>query len=195
MNRLRTRLATVAPLFLLAGCTEQEISDGIEDAILSFLGAIGKVILISLGLLLAFSAVLFIGMASIALGLRRKKVDVGALALFVLGGGVILSAWPLIFSQSGLAGVWAPGSTGGVSAEPVAGQAIAAVAGIVIAVVAVRRYRRKEAAKQRGVAATTPAPPAPAVPLPIPPPPPPATAKEPTKASTKPKPRNRPKAG
>ena len=168
MKRLGLRLAAILPVAFLAACSEQDVGEAIEDAILKFLGAIGKVILISLGLLLAFSAVLFVGMAIIALGLRRKKVDAGALAFFVLGGGVILSAWPLIFSQSGLAGVWAPDSTGGVSAEPVAGQAVAVVAGIVIAVVAVKRYRKKEAAKGAAVVPATPAPLVPAAPPPLP---------------------------
>ena len=187
MKRLGLRLTAALPLFVLAGCSSEDISDGINDAVTGFFEAMLKVIAIAMGLLLAFSVVLVIGIALIALGLRRKKVDAAALAFFVVGGGVILSAWPLIFSQSGLAGVWAPGSTGGVSAEPVVGQAIAVVAGIVIAVLAVKRFRKREGVE--GATSVAAAPP----PVPPAPPKPPAAPSSPRDPAPRPKRPQRPK--
>ncbi len=152
MKHLR-RAAAFVPLAVLAACTDKEISEGIEDAILSVLGTIGKVILISFGLILAWSATVAIGIVCIVLGVRRKRIDPLAVASMIVGGGIVVAAWPLVFSQSGLAGRWAPGSTGNVSAGPVVGQIAAVALAIGAAVVLVRRHRRKAAVRQRPVAA------------------------------------------
>lgn len=184
------------PLFLLAGCSEEDIGEAIEDAILNVLGAIGKIILISLALILAWAAGVAIGGVLVALGVRRKRVDGPALALFVLGGGIIVAMWPLVFSEAGLAGVMAPGSTATVRAGPVVGQIVAVIAAIVVAVVATKRYRRRAAAKRAAAQAPIlppPPPPPPEVAAPAPPTHTPAAKRSPSKATTK-RPA-RPKAG
>lgn len=171
------------PLFLLAGCSSEDIGQAIEDAIVGMLEAMAKVFLIAMALMLAWAAAIAVGGALIALGVRRKKVDAGAVGLFFLGGGLIAGAWPLVFSQAGLAGVLAPGSTEDPSAGPIVVGIVAVAIAIIVAVVAVRRHRRRAAARRPAAvvpSATLPAappPPLPAQRLPVgiaasPPPPP-----------------------
>lgn len=167
MKRLGARLAAVLPLFLLASCSSEDIGQAIEDAIVSMLEAMAKAIMIAMALMVAWAAAIAVGGALIALGVRRKKVDAGAVALFVLGGGLIAGAWPLVFSQAGLAGVLAPGSTDDPSVGPIITGIIAVAIATFVALVAVRRHRRKAAAKQPAVVVPSAAlPPAPPPPLP-----------------------------
>jgi hypothetical protein len=194
MKRLGARVAAVLPLFLLAGCSSEDIGQAIEDAIVGMLEAAAKMFLIAMALMIAWAAAIAVGGALIALGVRRKKVDAGAVGLFVLGGGLIAGAWPLVFSQAGLAGVLAPGSTDDPSAGPIIIGIVAVVIAIIVALVAVRRHRRRVAAKQPTAVvphdALLPAPPPPPLPaqrlhvrIGASPPPPPASEPLPAAAS------------
>ena len=173
MKRLGARVAAVLPLILLAGCSSEDIGQAIEDAIVGMLEAMAKVFLIAMALMLAWAVAIVMGGSLIALGVRRKKVDDGAVALFVLGGGLIAGAWPLVFSQAGLAGVLAPGSTDDPSAGPIVVGIFAVAIAIIVAVVAVRRHRRKAVAKQPAAVVpnaglpSAPPPPLPAQRLPV----------------------------
>ncbi|MGH2726955.1 MAG: hypothetical protein ACRDKS_08250 [Actinomycetota bacterium] len=149
MKRVRAKLTAILPLAFLAGCSDEEISKSISDGVKSALWFVAKIILISLALIMAWAAVVAAGVAVIVAGVRRKRVDAVALGAMVLGGGIVVVAWPLVFSQSGLAGKLAPGSTTSVKAGPVVGQIIAVVAAVVVAVVLVHRHRRRAAARQQ----------------------------------------------
>ncbi len=170
------RIAGVLPLGMLAACTEQDVSEAIGDWVKSALWFIARMILISLGLLLAWAFAAMLGGALIALGIRRRRADVATVAAIVAGIGIVVAAWPLVFSDSGLAGVMAPGSSGGVTAGPIVGQALAVVGAVVAVIVFLKRRDKKK-----------PAPPAAAQQPPLAPPPPvepPAPA--PVVASAKP---------
>ena len=162
-------MAAAAPLAFLSACSDQDVSNAISNAIKAALWFMAKMILISLALLLAWAFAVMIGGALIALGVRRRRFDV-LTALTVLGGvAVIAGAWPLVFSQSGLAGVIAPGSTGKASPGPFVAQAVGVLAVVVAVIVFMRRRDRKKRA-----AGPTNAPPLIGPPSPPAPPMPPA---------------------
>jgi hypothetical protein len=171
-SRLAVRAAAVLPVALLSACTDQDVSNAISDWIKAALWFMAKMILISLALLVTWAFAAMLGAGLIAAGVRRRRFDV-LTVLAVLGGvGLIVGAWPLVFSQDGLAGVIAPGSTGHTSAGPIAAQALALFA----VVVAVIMFMRRRDARKR---AATPPPEQPTMPVAPPPPLPTPTAPRP----------------
>ena len=129
MKRLASRVATVASLAALTACTEMDISRGI----------------------LEWSAIVAVGIALIVLGVKRKRIDLLAVASMIAGGGVVVAAGSLLFSPSRVA-KWRAGSTGGGSAGPVVGLILAVAVAIVGSVVLVRRHRWKATAKLHAAA-------------------------------------------
>ena len=134
-----SRVAAVLPVALLTACSEQDVSEAIADAIKAALWFMAKMILIAMALMLAFAAALVIGGALIAIGVRRRKADVLTVVPIIVGTALIAGAWPLVFTQAGLAGVLAPGSADGATAGPVFGVVLGVVAVVIALIVFLRR--------------------------------------------------------
>ena len=176
------RVAAVLPVALLTACSEQDVSDGIANAIKAALWFMAKMILIAMALMLAFAAALVIGGAFIAIGVRQRKADVLTVVPIAVGTALIAGAWPLVFTQAGLAGVIAPGSTDGASAGPVFGVVLGVLA-VVIALIVLLRRRDKN--KRPPAAQPNPVAPPPPMPVPVPPGPPAAKSPAPETSSAK----------
>lgn len=189
LKRAGVRAAALIPVSLVASCSEQDVGEAIENAIVNILGAIGKILLISLALMLVWAAIVAGGVALIALGLRRKRFDGGSIALVVPGIGLLVGAWPLVFTEDGLGGVLAPDSLPDASAGPLALQGLIAAGAVGLIMVVVQRRRARRTPSTSSVAPPSPAAPAP------PPPPPPAgeSSVRPTPARTRAKKRAAPK--
>ncbi|MFY9587574.1 MAG: hypothetical protein WAT66_08980 [Actinomycetota bacterium] len=155
MRRIGRRVAAVVPLGLVASCSQQDVEDGIANAIKAALWFMAKMILISLGLLLAWAFAAALGGALIAFGINRRKADVPTVAAIVCGIAIMVGAWPLVFSDDGLAGVMAPGSIGPATAGPIVGQVLAVV-GVVIAVIVLLKRRDKKKPKAPPATAALP---------------------------------------
>jgi hypothetical protein len=168
-KRVCVRLAAIVPFCALVACSQEDVNQAIGDWIKSALWFVAKMILISLALLVAWAAAAVAGGALIFAGVRRRKIDAVSVLLMLFGIGCVVGAWPLVFSQQGLAGVMAPGSTSNVTAGPIVGQALAVLGVVIAATVLTRRYRAKRAASVPAVPAAAMSPPAPP---PVPPAPP-----------------------
>src|SRR5688572_13926496 len=149
LQRLGVRVAAILPPALLVACSEQEIGEAIEEAILNVLAAIGKVLLISLALMLAWAAVVACAIALIVFGVRRRTFDAGSVALLLPGVALLVGAWPLVFSEDGLGGVLAPGSLPDTTAGSLLlqGIVVAGIVGLIVVLVQRRRARRSDPAK------------------------------------------------
>lgn len=186
------RAVAIAPVALLAACSEEDVSNAISDWIKAALWFMAKMILISLGLMVAFAAALAIGGAFIAIGVRRRKGDVRTVGTIIVGTAVIAAAWPLVFTQAGLAGVLAPGSTDGVAGGPVFGVVLGVLAVVVALIVFLRKRDKRAAATANPPSSALAPPPSPPAP-PAPPVPAPPSVLVPERSPEGPRPAARPR--
>ena len=171
LRRLYVRVAAVLPVAAIAACSDQDVSNAISDWIKAALWFMAKMILISMALMFAFALAAVLGGGLIFLGVRRRKLDVATVLSVLAGVGLIVGAWPMVFSQDGLAGVIAPGSTSAASAGPVVGQALAILAAVIVTIVFLKRRDAKKRAAAPPPASADVVIPAPPPPLPSFPPP------------------------
>jgi len=119
-----------------------DVSDSISKWILHFLAAVGKILGIAMGVLVAWTVLVAAGAGLLFVGFRRRLADpLGALAV-IAGSAIVMSAWPLSFSDEGLLGMIAPHSAVPVVGKGLAVQgAILAVLLITGAVISVRTHK------------------------------------------------------
>ncbi len=140
------RATSIACLAFLVACKDKDvsksISNGIEKAILGFFKWLGKVILISFGVIVAWAGLVALGGAAIIGAFHRRKRDAVTVAGVVFGCAIVLAAWPLTFTRVGIVGViekHAPPIWG----KGLAMQAVVALAIVIVGAVTARSSRPK----------------------------------------------------
>ena len=159
-GRLALRVAVLASPAILAACSDADIQKSVDNAVKKTLWYFVKILLIAVGVMVAWAAMVVAGLVLAAVGARRRRVDGPAAALIGGGAAITMLAWPLTFSSWGLLGALAPESGVKPQALPVVLHGV----GVAVVVAVVRAFSQRKS--RRAAPAMASLPPAPMSPPP-----------------------------